>query len=103
MTDLYERELHLEENAILGGIQRYRKRLANGELADLPPGKSIYRSAIEGYSFAIEEFVVNALEGKAGRKSSAASLIASSETQPIVAAAIASRRIINAMSSGGGE
>jgi DNA-directed RNA polymerase len=103
MNDLYERELALEEQAILGGIQRYRKRLENGELASLPPGKTIYKSIIDEYAKAVDDFVTGVLEGKAKRKAPAALLLASIEAQPIIAASIAARRIINGMSGAGGR
>jgi DNA-directed RNA polymerase len=103
MNHLYERELHLEEQAILGGIQRYRKHLENGQLAALPPGKTLYRGVIDAYAVAVEEFVVGVLEGNAKRKTVAALLLAETETHPVLAAAIAARRIINGLTNGGGE
>jgi DNA-directed RNA polymerase len=103
MTDLYDRELHLEEQAILGGIQRYRKQLENGELVETQPGKVVYRSVIDDFAQAVDEFVVGVLEGGASRKAPAALLLAEVEAQPMLAAAIAARRIINGLTKGGGE
>lgn len=105
-TTLEERQAEIEQEAVALGQTRYRgdrplpwqnDAHARGE-TDLAPGKALLKDTIEPIAEAIEEFLVEAGAGKAGRKHVALPYLAN--VDPLQAAYLTARQAINGASSG---
>jgi DNA-directed RNA polymerase len=106
-TTLEERQAEIEQEAVALGRTRYRAEKplpwqardpGRKEEADLAPGKTLLREIVEPIAESIEQFIVEASSGKAGKKHSALPYLAN--VDPLQAAYLTARHAINGASAG---
>lgn len=89
-----KRQLELEQEGIQLGIQRYRQRMQQSELTELPPGLALMHRAIEPMTKALEEFLKPSRGG--GRMQDVRRYL--QQFEPIEVAYLTAKRLINAIS-----
>lgn len=96
--DLRARQIALEEESLTLGIDRYQKERKRQDEADSGPGRRLIRDTITPLAAAIEAFVAEARNGKAGKKHTAVRWV---EKFPATELAyLTVRHCLNAISTG---
>lgn len=106
---LIRRQIELEDDCKALGASRYRNRQlpwkdgvgSDEEEANLPPGQQLLKAMTLPVAAAIEQFVKDTSEGKAGRRHAAADLLLF--TVPVEAAYLACRVLVNCTIAGQGS
>jgi DNA-directed RNA polymerase len=94
---LRDRQIALEQESLILGVDRYEKAKDESAEADTLPGRRLLKKAIEPTALLIEKFIERAAEGKAGRKHAALPYI--TKLAPEQAAYLTARAAINGASS----